>query len=101
MNLVQSLTNFLKKIKNQKFLDKIEQGMKEICENPYIGERKKGPLKDVYGHKIYHVRAPYVISYKIFKVQNETQKGIEFFMIEGRGGDYRRIERYAKTSKHN
>ena len=37
----------------------------------------------------------------IIKVRNETQKWIEFMMIEGRGDDYKGLEIYAKTSKHN
>ena len=75
--------------------------MKQICENPYFGKKKKGPLKDIYGHKIYHIRTQYVISYKIIKVLNETQKRIEFIKVVGRGDDYKGTERYVRAYKHN
>ena len=92
---------YFKKVKNQVLLDRILREMKRFCENPYIGKKKKGPLKDVYGHKFYHVRTLYVLSYKIIKVRNETQKGIEFVKVIGRGDEYKGVERYVKTSKHN
>ena len=92
---------YFKKVKNQVLLDKVVREMKRICENPYIGKKKHGKLKDVYGHKFYHVRTQYIISFKIIKVRNEMQKRIEFVEVNDHGDDYKSVERYVSTSKRS
>ena len=91
---------YFKKTKDQVLLDRVLREMKRICENPYIGKKKKGPLKGVYGHKFYHVRTQYVISYEIFKVRNETQKKVKFVKVVSRGDDYKGVVRYVKATKN-
>ncbi len=92
---------YFKKTKDRVLLNKILIMMKRICDNPYIGKKKHGKIKHVYGYKFYYVRTQYIISYKIIKVRNEKQKGIEFVKVIGRGDDYKGIERYVETSKYN
>ena len=94
-----AFNKYIKKIKVQVFWYKIESRMKQICENPYIGDRKKGPLKDAYCYKFYYVRVQHMITYKNIEGWNKNQKGIEFFMIDDHGDDYKSIVRYVKTSK--
>ena len=91
----------IKKIKDQVFLNKTLVMMSRICENPYIGERKHGKLKDVYSYKFFYVRTQYIISYQIIKDQTENHKGIEFIDLADHGDDYKALERYVITSKRN
>ena len=93
--------NYIKKIKDQVFWYKIESRMKQICEDPYIGEKKRGKIKNLYGYKFYYVRTQYVLTYVIITAKKGSQKGIEFIKIDDRGDDYKAVERYFATSKHN
>ena len=87
----------VKKIKDKALLRKVLGKIWEILENPYIGDKKRGIIKDVYSHKFYHVRTQYIISYKIISAK-KNNIGIKFIMIEDHSDDYKGLERYVKTS---
>ena len=68
MKVTQS-TLFAKKVKklSKKDKQKLDQQIKNIISNPFLGVRKKGELKNVYVHKFKLNKVEHLIAYRISK----------------------------------
>jgi mRNA interferase RelE/StbE len=65
----------------------------EIALNPYLSERKKGNLKEVFVKKFPLLGEEYLLAYKV----NEREREVIFLAIEGHENFYRDLKRYLKS----
>lgn len=75
---------------SQKVLIKFE--IEKIAKDPYIGERKKGKLRDIYVHKFKLQEQLTLLAYRI-----ERDKSITVYQIGPHEGFYKELERYVTT----
>ena len=82
--------NFVRKLKkfhkNQKLI--LDQRIKELIENPQLGEEKKGDLKGIFVHKFKIKEQQYLLAYRIIKDR------LELIMIDTRENYYRDLKNY-------
>lgn len=92
MKIYQS-RSFEKKVKKMSKPEKdtLDRGVKEIAENPGIGEEKKGDLKGVFVHKFKFKTTLYLLAYR--KIGND----IELVMIGPHENYYRDLKQYLKS----
>ena len=65
----------------------------EIALNPYLSERKKGDLKEVFVEKFSLLGEEYLLAYKV----NEREKEVIFLAIGGHENFYRDLKRYLQS----
>ena len=65
----------------------------EIALNPYLSERKKEDLKEVFVKKFPLLGEEYLLAYKV----NEREREIIFLAIGGHENFYRDLKRYLKS----
>ena len=71
---------------------KINNAIIKICENPHIGEMKKGDLKGFYSLDIFHQSSNYEIFYAI--EEDENGNLIAVILIGPRENFYAELKRY-------
>jgi len=79
------IKRFLKKEKNI-----LDQEIKKIIENPFIGEEKKGDLKGVFIYKFKIKTIQYLLSYRMIN------DDLELIMIGPHENYYRDLKSYLK-----
>ena len=65
----------------------------EIALNPYLSERKKGDLKEVFVEKFSLLGEEYLLAYKV----NEREKEVIFLAIGGHENFYRDLKQYLQS----
>lgn len=92
MSIYQSriFENKIKKLSKQEKVI-IDDEVKEIIRNPFVGEEKKGDLQDIYIHKFKIKTIQYLLSYRI------TNDGLELIMIGPHENYYRNLKSYLKN----
>ena len=65
----------------------------EIALNPYLSERKKGDLKEVFVEKFSLLGEEYLLAYKV----NEREKEVIFLAIGGHENFYRDLKGYLQS----
>ncbi|MEW5816700.1 MAG: type II toxin-antitoxin system RelE/ParE family toxin [Spirochaetota bacterium] len=91
MKIYQSriFENKIKKFsKQQKGI--LDEEIKRIIENPFVGEEKKGDLRGVYIHKFKGKTIQYLLSYRMIN------DGLELIMIGPHENYYRDLKSYLK-----
>ena len=92
IKVIQS-PSFARKIKkfhkNQK--EKLDNQIREIINNPEIGQEKKGDLKGIYVHKFKMRDIQYLLAYRI------KQDTLELIMIGPHENYYRDLKSYLKN----
>ena len=81
----KKIKRFLKKEKNI-----LDQEIKKIIENPFIGEEKKGDLKGVFIYKFKIKTIQYLLSYRMIN------DDLELIMIRPHENYYRDLKSYLK-----
>ena len=65
----------------------------EIALNPYLSERKKGDLKEVFVKKFPLLGEEYLLAYKV----NEREKEVIFLAIGGHENFYRDLKQHLQS----
>jgi mRNA-degrading endonuclease RelE of RelBE toxin-antitoxin system len=68
----------------------LDEEIKRIIENPFVGEEKKGDLRGVYIHKFKIKTIQYLLSYRMI------DDGLELIMIGPHENYYRDLKSYLK-----
>ena len=92
IRLAPPTSKYLKKLKDKKLKELFRNALDEICENPYIGEPKKGDLSGIYGYDLYYQRTNYEIAYVIEGNNNENI--IVVVMVGTRENFYEQLKNY-------
>jgi mRNA-degrading endonuclease RelE of RelBE toxin-antitoxin system len=66
-----------------------------ILQDPYRGERKRGPLKDIWVEKFQAQNDQCLLAYEIV----EKDRLVIFYDVGQHEGFYRELERYKKSAK--
>lgn len=84
---------FEKKVKKMTKAEKeaLDREIRNIAENPNIGEEKKGDLKGVFVHKFKLKTNLYLLAYR------KADKGLELVMIGSHENYYRDLKGYLKS----
>ena len=84
---------FEKKIKKLTKAEKeaLDREVKNIAENPNIGQEKKGDLKGVFVHKFKLKTSLYLLAYR------KADKDLELVMIGSHENYYRDLKSYLKS----
>lgn len=84
---------FEKKVKKMSKAEKdaLDREVRDIAENPNIGEEKKGDLKGVFVHKFKLKTNLYLLAYRI------ADKDLELVMIGSHENYYRDLKSYVKS----
>ena len=84
---------FEKKVKKMSKAEKdaLDREVRNIAENPNIGEEKKGDLKDVFVHKFKFKTDLYLLAYR------KTGADLELVMIGSHENYYRDLKSYLKS----
>ncbi len=92
MNIFQS-RSFEKKIKKMSKAEKdaLDREVRNIAENPNIGEEKKGDLKGVFVHKFKLKTNLYLLAYR------KAGTNLELVMIGSHENYYRDLKSYLKS----
>lgn len=69
----------------------LDREVKNIAENPAIGEEKKGDLRGVFVHKFKLKTTQYLLAYR------KIGSGLELVMIGPHENYYRDLKQYLKT----
>jgi mRNA-degrading endonuclease YafQ of YafQ-DinJ toxin-antitoxin module len=93
MKIYQS-RSFEKKVKklndNQK--NELDNEIRQIIQNPLIGEEKKGDLKGIFVHKFKLQNQLYLLSYRFIREEN-----LELIMLGPHENYYRDLKGYLKS----
>ncbi|MBQ7605370.1 MAG: type II toxin-antitoxin system RelE/ParE family toxin [Firmicutes bacterium] len=91
---------YLKKLKDKKLKELYKEAIKKVCEDPYVGEAKKGDLEGTYGYDIYYNRTNYELAYTIERCEmtnsDETEL-IVVIMAGTRENFYEELKRYLRS----
>lgn len=92
MKIYQS-RSFEKKVKKFSKNDKtvLDQEVKEIINNPSIGEEKKGDLRGIFVHKFKIKTSQYLLAYRII------DENLELIKIGPHENYYRDLKTYIRT----
>ncbi len=84
---------FEKKVKKMSKVEKnaLDREVRNIAENPNIGEEKKGDLKDVFVHKFKLKTNLYLLAYR------KAGTDLELVMIGSHENYYRDLKSYLKS----
>lgn len=85
--------NFIKKIKEKRLKNEIQNAVDAISENYTIGELKTGDLSGIYCYDVYYNKINYEIAYR---VSDDNVKKIVFIMVGTRENFYDELKRYFK-----
>jgi mRNA-degrading endonuclease RelE of RelBE toxin-antitoxin system len=70
----------------------IDRQVDLICENPLLGEPKRGDLKGVRVHKFRYLREEYLLAYQV----DHKAKAVILLAIGGHENFYRDLKRYLR-----
>ena len=92
MKIYQS-RSFEKRIKGMHKREKeiLDQEIRNIADNPSIGEEKKGDLKGIFVHKFKIKTAEYLLAYRM------VERDMELIMIGPHENYYRDLKKYLKN----
>jgi mRNA-degrading endonuclease RelE of RelBE toxin-antitoxin system len=92
MKIYQS-RSFEKRIKRMHIREKeiLDQEIRNIAENPSIGEEKKGDLREILIHKFKIKTAEYLLAYRM------VGEDLELIMIGPHENYYRDLKKYLKN----
>ena len=92
MKILQS-RSFERKVKKftKREKNKLDELIREIMDNPFIGSEKKGDLRGVYVHKFKLQTFQYLMAYRFIG------KDLELVMIGPHENYYRDLKSYLKT----
>ena len=95
MKVVQS-RSFRKRVKRFKKQEKqiLDNQVRQIIENPEIGQEKHGVLKGVFVHKFKINAVQYLLAYRM-----KNRELLELVMIGPHENYYRDLEKYMKDRK--
>lgn len=85
---------YLKKLKDAKLKRRYRDAIREICENPAAGTRKRGDLNGIYGYDIFYNRTNYELAYTI--ETNGNDEIIIVIMAGTRENFYDQLKKYFK-----
>lgn len=91
-------TKYFKKLKNKRLKDLYEAAVREICENPLVGEEKTGDLSGVRCVDIYFDRTNYELAYIVELV--EDTEVVVVMMAGTRENFYETLKNYAKSTSY-
>jgi hypothetical protein len=93
MKIYQS-RSFEKKVKKFNEIEKhaLDNEIKQIIQNPFIGTEKKGDLRGVFVHKFNLQNQMYLLSYRFIK-----EESLELIMIGPHENYYRDLKSYLKN----
>ena len=63
---------FFKKIKDKELKNKFKHAIRDIRQNPSIGNTKKENLKGILGYDIYHNKINYEIAYEVAEIAGKV-----------------------------
>lgn len=86
----RSFENAVKKLRKQE-KEVVDQEIRNIADDPKIGEEKNGDLKGIYVHKFKIKGAEYLLAYKM------TVEDLELIMIGPHENYYRDLKRYRRN----
>lgn len=84
---------YLKKIKENGLKKAFQDVLKEICNDPYIGELKTGDLAGVYYYDVYYCKTNYELAYRIYE---EDGRMVVVILAGTRENFYDDLKRYMK-----
>ena len=92
MKILQS-RSFERKVKKftKREKNKLDEQIRRIMDNPFIGSEKKGDLRGVYVHKFKIQTVQYLMAYRF------VGEDLELVMIGPHGNYYRDLKIYLKT----
>jgi mRNA-degrading endonuclease RelE of RelBE toxin-antitoxin system len=90
-NYKRPFTQFVKK-QSRALQASIEDEVKLICENPDIGELKKGDLSDIQVHKFKFNRQEYLIAYSVSDTIQILM--IDFYKVGTHENFYTELKKY-------
>jgi len=92
MNVVQS-RSFARKVKKFNYKEKraLDDAVKAIITNPFMGTEKKGDLKGVFVHKFKLITTEYLLSYRI------VGENLELITLGSHENYYRDLKSYLKN----
>ena len=92
MKILQS-RSFKRKVKKftKREKNKLDEQIRKIMDNPFIGSEKKGDLRGVYVHKFKLQTVQYLMAYRFI---NEN---LELIMIGPHENYYRDLEKYVRN----
>ncbi|ATW27641.1 type II toxin-antitoxin system RelE/ParE family toxin [Candidatus Formimonas warabiya] len=85
---------YFKKIKDQNLKRKFEVAIKELRNDPFIGEAKSGDLAGIYGYDVYYGKTNYEIAYRI--VEDENGDIMVVIMAGSRENFWTTIKKYIR-----
>ncbi len=88
---------YLKKLKDKNLKKLYDDAVKEICNDPTIGEPKHGDLEGVLGYDIYYNKINYELAYTVEERVNEASGDTEtviVIMAGSRENFYDQLKRY-------
>ena len=85
---------YLKKLKDAELKHRYRDAIREIRENPAVGERKRGDLSGIYGYDIFYNRTNYELAYTI--ETSENNEIIIVIMAGTRENFYGQLKKYLK-----
>ena len=92
MKILQS-RSFERKVKKftKREKNKLDEQIREIMDNPFIGSEKKSDLRGVYVHKFKLLTTQYLMAYRF------VGEDLELVMIGPHENYYRDLKSYLKT----
>lgn len=82
---------FIKKIKDNKLKNEIQNAIDEICKDYTIGELKKGDLAGIYCYDVYYNKINYEIAYRVY---GDTVTILVVIMVGTRENFYDELKKY-------
>jgi mRNA interferase RelE/StbE len=84
---------YFKKIKEKQLRKAYKEALKEISEDPYIGQPKRGDLSGIYGYDVRYQGTNYEIAYTINEVNG---KKVIVLLAGTRENFYKQLKGYIK-----
>jgi mRNA interferase RelE/StbE len=88
---------FFKKIKDKSLKNKFKNAIREIREDPYIGEPKKGNLKGILGYDFRYNNTIYEIAYEVANIDGKV---VVIILAGTRENFDKELEKYIKSYKN-
>ena len=87
-------SRYLKKLKDRALKKKFQDKVDEICDDPNIGEMKRGDLAGIRSCDIYHNGTNYELAYRVVYDEDET---VVVIMAGTRENFYNALKQYIKA----
>ena len=87
-------SRYLKKLKDRALKKKFQDKVDEICDDPSIGEMKRGDLAGIRSCDIYHNGTNYELAYRVVHDEDET---VVVIMAGTRENFYDALKQYIKA----